>query len=186
MTDHVRPPYSDESREAGFAPSTPIETGADGCDSTAPLAFRSAGVQDIPRLRELYAQLIPEATPARVNMEADLLSMTAFTESGELIVGHLEEEVIATCQVVFYRNLVRSPYKKALIDSVVVDSRYRNCGFGTDLLRWTARLAAENGCSIVQVVAGFERLAGQAVYKKTGFTRYGVGLICRLPPKEPL
>ena len=140
---------------------------------TAALNIRFATVEDIPRLHHLYRQLVPEKNPSEDDMRATLLHILEHLESVSIIVAELGDTLVATCQIIVYDNLIRSPQKKAVLDSVVVDEPFRNRGIGTRMIRWAVSELEQRECAIIYVSFADNRDVAPKLYKKAGFEPFG-------------
>ena len=150
-------------------------------DAPPDLEFRVARHADIPRLQALYRQLIPEERPAEEDMRDALEAIMAESEAVLIVIGELGGSIVATCQLVTYHNLIRAPFKKAVIDSVVVDAPFRHRGIGTAMIRWIIDHVKQRECSIVLVSSSSSREIAPYLYRKVGFEAFGTAfsLDCR-------
>ncbi|MGB0671893.1 MAG: GNAT family N-acetyltransferase [Rhodospirillales bacterium] len=135
--------------------------------------FRIATADDVPRLHDLYRQLIPDADPDETLMVKALETLFARDDAVYIVMAEVDGLPIATLQLIVYENLIRVPFKKAIIDSVVVDEPYRHQGHGTALVEWSLDHLTSLNCSIVTVSTAFHRDVAPKLYEKTGFTRFG-------------
>jgi len=143
------------------------------------LEFRKAVYTDIPALQNLYEQLIPEVKTDPEKM-AETLAQVMNTDNNHIVIGVLRGRVIATCQIVIYENLIRTPRRKAVIDSVVVDEYYRGVGIGTAMMEWVMQLLAEKGCSHIGVASRFSRTVAHYFYQKLKFEKFGYYYLFRI------
>lgn len=95
------------------------------------------------------------------------------TPSMGVVVVSLNEVVVGTCQLVVYENLVRTPWRKAIIDSVVVDASVRNQGIGKALMQWAVAHLQSQGCATIAVSSAFIRKAAHGMYRGLGFSTFG-------------
>lgn len=152
------------------------------------MRFRSAILADIPALQDLYAQLIPDEEPTGDDMRATLERILADPDDGEIVVCEIDGQVVATCQLIVYDNLVRTPYKKAMIDSVVVDEGHRHHGIGSAMMAWSVEELRRRHCSKIIVSTAFARVEAHAMYDKLGFDHTGHSFImtCKAPDAPAL
>lgn len=141
------------------------------------LRFRTAVVSDIPALQRLYGQLVPDAEPSGDDMRDTLSRILADPDDGQIVVGDVDGISVATCQLVVYDNLVRTPYKKAMIDSVVVDADYRHRGIGSAMMDWSIAELRRRGCSKIIVATAHSRREAHEMYDKLGFDRFGLSFV---------
>ena len=137
------------------------------------LTIRLATVDDIPPLHDLYRQLVPERDPSEDDMRATLMHILEHLESVSIIVAEIGGQIVATCQIIVYDNLIRSPQKKAVLDSVVVDEPFRNRGIGTRMVKWAIAEMKRRDCAIIYVSFADKRDVAPRLYKKVGFEPFG-------------
>ena len=148
------------------------------------LTFRRATEDDVEALRDLYVQLIPDARPTPDAMRATLRDINANPRSGMVVVGELDGRVVATCQLVTYCNLVRSPRVKAQVDSVVVDSDLRGRGIGKCMMNWCLAKLREHNCARIIVATAYTREIAHKLYSRLGFVQSGYSFVLDGPPIE--
>lgn len=141
------------------------------------LRFRTADVSDIPALQRLYGQLVPDEEPAGDDMRETLTRLLADPDDGTIVVCDLGGVPVGTCQLIVYDNLVRTPFKKAMIDSVVVDAGHRHRGIGSAMMDWAIGELRRRGCSKIIVATAFSRLEAHDMYDKLGFDRFGLSFV---------
>lgn len=113
-------------------------------------------------------------------MTATLEQMRAEPQHGSVIVAELDGEIVATCQLVVYRNLIRTPHTKAMIDSVVVSDAHRQGGIGTRMMHWAVEHLRDMGCSKVIIATAYSRKVAHQFYEVIGFEPFGVSFIWSL------
>jgi len=134
--------------------------------------IRSASLLDLAALQELYKILIPDESPNLSDMEICFRNILSSPLNDVLVFEH-EQNVVATCQIIIYENLVRTPARKATIDSVVVHPDLRGAGVGKALIKEAVRRLQEQGCKTIGVSSGFRRDVAHELYMKLGFHRHG-------------
>ncbi len=147
-------------------------SGESDLDSRA-VEFRLGTLADLDQLLVLYAQLIPEQTPALPLARECLTRILNDSGHGWIAVAEYEGKVIATCQAVIYANIIRAPQPKAMIDSVVVDAARRGQGIGKGLMHWTMQELRARDCGLVLVATSFKRLVAHKLYEDLGFAAFG-------------
>jgi GNAT superfamily N-acetyltransferase len=88
--------------------------------------------------------------------------------------------VVGCCQLIIYRNLIRSPYQKAVIDSVIVDELHQYDGLGKLLIRKVLEYANQQNVGKVQLISSFPRIQAHSFYEKMNFKKIGYGFILDL------
>src|SRR5262245_58711988 len=66
-----------------------------------------------------------------------------------LLVAEKEEKVVGTLQLTIIPNISFSGGLRALIEAVMVDSRYQGQGIGSQMIAWAITRAREKGCRFV-------------------------------------
>jgi len=107
------------------------------------------------------------------DMDKELSEILSHPHRGWISVCLQQDQVIATCQTVIYSNLIRAPFSKAVIDSVVVDEGFRNRGIGYALMEWTMELLHKERCERVMVSTAFSRTVAHRLYEGMGFDQFG-------------
>ena len=133
------------------------------------VTIRHAGPGDISRLQELYHQLVPDEDPDPREMQKTLSHILDNLQSVSIIVAENRDGIVATCQTIVYDNLIRTPQKKAVVDSVVVDMPFRNCGIGTKMVSWAVEDLKRRHCKVIYVSFADNRDVAPRLYRKVGF-----------------
>ncbi|MEK9723874.1 MAG: GNAT family N-acetyltransferase [Rhodospirillaceae bacterium] len=137
------------------------------------IAFRLALPEDVETLHDLYLQLIPDEDPDTTDMRAALEIIPDNPLFGQIVIGEYAGAIIATCQVIEYDNLIRSPQRKAMIDSVVVADGYRHRGIGTKMMQWVLDNLGNATTSKIIVLTAYTRKEAHGLYGKMGFDQTG-------------
>ncbi len=141
------------------------------------IAFRSAVPDDIEPLHDLYRELIPDEDPDTADMRAALVAILDNPRFGEIVIGELNGLIVATCQFISYDNLIRSPQRKAMTDSVVVKNGYRHRGIGTIMMQWVLDNLGSETTSKFIVSTAYNRKEAHGLYEKMGFDQSGYSYI---------
>ena len=147
------------------------------------ITFEEARLTDLPTIIQLLNQLVPEQKNELGLMLVDL-SESIKSNYNKWFVIRLNGQTVACCQLVIYRNLIRSPYKKAIIDSVIVDENYQYIGIGRILIKKTLEYARENNVGKVQLISSYPRVSAHSFYEKLNFKNVGYGFILDLNSVE--
>ena len=137
------------------------------------LIVNYATVSDAPSLVVLYHQLFPSREIKERDIVNYINSSINEQQNQRVLVIKLNNIIIGTCQVVIYRNPIRQPLKKGIIDSVVIDESNRNNGFGKYLIRAAISELLKDGCETIAVIVGHHRKEGRRLYESLGFLNYG-------------
>ncbi len=145
------------------------------------LNFRRAKRDDLPEIvrmladdflgnsRERYENPLPESyIKAFEEIEAD--------KNNELIVAEKGGEIIGTLQLTFTPSLSFQGGKRATIESVRTDGKYRGQGIGKQLMKWAIERAKEENCAFVQLTTNSERADAHRFYENLGFTGSHLGM----------
>ena len=149
------------------------------------LKFRQAKREDLPELvrmladdflgtkRERYENPLPESyVKAFEEIEAD--------KNNELIVAENDGEIIGMLQITFTPSISFQGSKRATVESVRVDKKYRGCGIGKELMRWAIERARGENCHILQLTTDGERKDAHRFYENLGFAGTHLGMKLKL------
>ena len=147
----------------------------------APLCFRRATREDVPAIvallaadplgakRESYASPLPASYYAAFEaIDRD--------PNNELVVGEIEDRVVAVLQMTFIPYLTYRGGRRALIEGVRVASEIRSRGIGRTLFEWAIERARERGCHMVQLTSDKARPDAIRFYESLGFVASHEGL----------
>ena len=139
------------------------------------ITIRKATRQDLPRILELYEELIE----GKQDISSDRLDRI-FTEiSGipnfEFLVAEKDGFIAGTLYFQIIPNLTHNARPWAYVENVVVDSRYRRLGIGRLLMDYVIRRAQEAGCHKVQLHSNNKRLEAHQFYRSLGFEDSALG-----------
>ena len=145
------------------------------------LSIRKAKIDDLQTIvhmladdflgsqREKLKDLLPESyVKAFREIEAD--------PNNELIVAELDSEVIGTLQLTYTPSLSFQGGKRATVESVRVDARYRGQGIGREMMIWAMERAREKGCVSMQLTSHADRKDAHRFYENLGFNATHVGM----------
>lgn len=142
-------------------------------------AIEEARLTDIEGIKKLLIQLVPEQNPQYGLMLVDLSESIKSNYNKWFVIRH-NDNVVGCCQLIMYRNLIRSPYQKAVIDSVVVDENHQYSGFGKLLIEKVLEYAHQHNVGKVQLISGYQRIQAHSFYEKMNFRKVGYGFILDL------
>lgn len=94
----------------------------------------------------------------------------------ELVVIEINNEVIGVLQLSFLRYLTFQGGKRAQIEGVRVDQRYRSAGVGKRLFVWAIERAQQEQCHLVQLTTNKSRPEAMRFYERLGFVASHEGL----------
>src|SRR5687768_8427175 len=138
------------------------------------LKFRQATHKDLPEIvrmladdflgesRERYENPLPEGyVKAFEEIEAD--------KNNELIVAETDGKVIGTLQITFTPSISFQGGKRAGVESVRVDERYRGRGIGRELMLFAIDRARAEKCVSMQLTTNADRTDAHRFYENLGF-----------------
>lgn len=149
------------------------------------LKFHQATREDLPEIvrmladdflgsqRERYENPLPESyLKAFEEIEAD--------KNNELIVAEKDGEIIGTLQITFTPSISFQGGKRATVESVRVDEKYRGQGIGKELMLFAINRAREENCVSMQLTTNAERTDAHRFYENLGFKGTHLGMKMKL------
>jgi len=136
---------------------------------------RAATEEDIPRILELYGELVittSEAESSKVTSEGDYQRIFADIRdhSGhELLVAEEQGEVVGSVVLLIVPNLSHGALPWAVVENLVVDQRYQGKGFGRLLMEYVVVRAKEAGCYKIGLSSDKRRREAHRFYSSLGF-----------------
>ncbi|WP_070000982.1 GNAT family N-acetyltransferase [Cellulosilyticum sp. I15G10I2] len=85
------------------------------------------------------------------------------------IVVEKEGILIATCNITIIKNLTRCARPYGLIENVVTHKKYRNKGFGKQVIKKAVEVAMNNNCYKVMVLTSSKKDETLNFYRSSGF-----------------
>ncbi|HEX9962624.1 MAG TPA: GNAT family N-acetyltransferase [Pyrinomonadaceae bacterium] len=145
------------------------------------LKFRQAKREDLPeivrmlsddflgRARERYETPLPESyIKAFEEIEAD--------KNNELVIAEIDGAVVGTLQITFTPSISFQGGKRATIESVRVDEKYRGRGIGKELMKRAIERAKQENCFTVQLTTNADRADAHRFYENLGFKGSHLGM----------
>jgi len=145
------------------------------------LKFRQATREDISEIVRMLAEDFLGAARERYETPLPESYVKAFEEieadkNNELIVAETNGEIIGTLQITFTSSISFQGGKRATVESVRVDAKYRGQGIGKQLMQWAINRAREENCLLLQLTTNSERSEAHRFYKNLGFTGSHLGM----------
>jgi GNAT superfamily N-acetyltransferase len=94
----------------------------------------------------------------------------------QVLVGDVDGEVVATCQVAWLRRLIYDGALICQVESVRVSSRVRGRGLGAELMAYLCAEARRRRCARVELTTNRRRDRAQRFYERLGFVPSHVGM----------
>ena len=137
--------------------------------------IRKATRQDIPRILELYE----EFTGEKQNISSDAIERVfaeiVATPNQEFLVAEKDGLVLGTLFLQIVPNLSHDARPWAILENMVVDSRYRRLGIGRLLIEYALIRCREAGCYKVQLLSNKKRQEAHQFYRSVGFEDSALG-----------
>ena len=158
--------------------------------------FRQAKREDLPEIvrmladdflgatRERYETPLPESyIKAFEEIEADKNNelIVALVSEPPAVAGGLTEQIasetiVGTLQITFTPSISFQGGKRATVESVRVDEKYRGQGIGKELMLWAIERARRENCFAVQLTTNAERANAHRFYENLGFRGSHLGM----------
>ena len=145
------------------------------------LSIRKAKIDDLQTIVHMLADDFLGSQREKLQDSLPESYVKAFREieadpNNELIVAELDGEVIGTLQLTYTPSLSFQGGKRATVESVRVDARYRGQGIGREMMIWAMERARENGCVSMQLTSHADRKDAHRFYENLGFKSTHVGM----------
>jgi ribosomal protein S18 acetylase RimI-like enzyme len=145
------------------------------------LKFRQATREDLPEIVRMLADDFLGATREQYENPLPESYVKAFEEikadkNNELIIAEKGGGIIGTLQITFTPSISFQGGKRATIESVRVDEKYRGQGFGKELMEWAIGRAREENCVAVQLTTNSDRKEARRFYEDLGFKGSHLGM----------
>ncbi len=136
--------------------------------------FRKANEEDLPAIVRLLAddELGTQRERFAEPLPADYYKAFAAIEAqggNQIILAIDGQTVIACLQLTIIPGLARQGMKRAQIEGVRVDQRYRGKGVGEDLFKEAIAIAKSEKCGLVQLTTDKQRDEAHRFYQRLGF-----------------
>jgi len=153
----------------------------------APLLIRRAQRDDVPAIVRLLAadDFGRGREDARSPLpDAYYAAFDAIQHDGcnELVVVEIGGQVAGTLHLTIIPYLTYQGGRRAQIEAVRVDERYRNQQVGRRLLEWAIARARERCCHLVQLTTDKRRRDAHRFYERLGFVASHEGMKLHLTP----
>jgi GNAT superfamily N-acetyltransferase len=145
------------------------------------IKFRQARREDLPEIVRMLADDFLGATRERYENPLPESYIRAFEEieadkNNELIVAEIDGAIVGTLQITFTPSVSFQGGKRATVESVRVDGKYRGQGIGKKLMEWAITRAREENCLALQLTTNAERADAHRFYENLGFKGSHLGM----------
>ena len=136
---------------------------------------RLAVEEDIPPILALYRQLVIDISSGELEHDASpqeyrrTLAKMRSLPCLELLVAEHDGEVVGTMMLLIVPNLSHRASSWALVENLVVDSRYRRRGCGKLLMDYAVDKARASGCYKIGLASDNRREEAHKFYLSLGF-----------------
>jgi GNAT superfamily N-acetyltransferase len=132
------------------------------------LGVRPAARSDGQAVTRLLAQLHP-AFPPDPRMADEVIGAALSDPHRTLLVATVDDEVVATGDLIVVPNMTHGGHPWAVVENVVVDGAWRHRGIGRALFDEIDALTRAAGCYMVQLLSLDHRLEAHAFYAAIGY-----------------
>jgi ribosomal protein S18 acetylase RimI-like enzyme len=145
------------------------------------LKFREATREDLPEIVRMLADDFLGAQRERDENPLPDSYVEAFEEieadrNNELIVAEKDGAVIGTLQITFTPSISFQGGKRATVESVRVDARFRGQGIGRELMLFAIDRAKAENCVSMQLTTNADRTDAHRFYENLGFQKSHLGM----------
>jgi len=145
------------------------------------LKFRQATRKDLSEIVRMLADDFLGTTRERYENPLPESYVKAFEEinadkNNELIVAEKDGKIVGTLQITFTPSISFQGGKRATVESVRVDDKYRGQGFGKELMKWAINRAREENCVAIQLTTNSDRKDAHRFYENLGFKGTHLGM----------
>ena len=145
------------------------------------LEIREAKREDLPEIVRMLADDFLGATRERFETPLPEAYVKAFEEieadkNNELIVVESGDGIVGTLQITFTPSISFMGGRRATVESVRVDKKYRGRSIGKELMVWAIRRARQENCFAIQLTTNADRTDAHRFYERLGFEGSHLGM----------
>lgn len=138
-------------------------------------SIRKAERQDLPRIVELYEELTEEKLSVSQDTVNRVFDEIEAMPNQEFLVAEKDGFVVGTLFVQITPNLSHGARPWAILENMIVDSRYRRQGIGRQLVESALERCREAGCYKIQLLSNKKRREAHQFYRTIGFEDSALG-----------
>jgi len=131
--------------------------------------IRAAERGDLQALLELYTHLHDNPYPeVDAHVENVWLGIMG-DRNHNILLGYVDEKLVASCVVVVIENLTRRQRPYAVIENVITHPDYRKRGYGSRILSAAKDIAVGNNCYKIMLMTGSKQESTLNFYRRAGY-----------------
>lgn len=149
------------------------------------LTFRQATREDLPEIVRMLADDFLGAKRERYENPLPESYVKAFEEiaadkNNELIVVETGGAVVGTLQLTVTPSISFQGGRRATVESVRIDEKYRGQGIGRELMLFAIERARQKNCVSMQLTTNLDRADAHRFYENLGFEGTHLGMKLKL------
>ena len=126
------------------------------------MVVKNLGINDVENAKRIYKESFKKDS---VRFNNHFLNIFGVYKNG----------LLGLCQIDYIDNCFEHE-RIAFINSVCVDSKYRNMGVATYLLTEIEKIVRENGCNSIMLTSSSKRKIANHLYERLGFVVYNTNV----------
>jgi GNAT superfamily N-acetyltransferase len=124
--------------------------------------------EHLPKILELYKQLLPEEDPININY-ANKIWEEIEQNNIKYFIAIENNKIISSCYLSIIPNLTRNGKSNGFIENVITDEKYRKKGIGKRIIKMAIEYGKQNNCYKIILQSSFKRKKNHIFYEKCGF-----------------
>lgn len=102
----------------------------------------------------------------------------------KVLVAEENNELIGTCSLIIIDNFGHYGAKLAVVESVIVDEKYRGQGVGKLMMSHTMELAKKERCYKLMLSSNKKRRMAHKFYENLGFEQHGISFMVEVQKND--
>jgi GNAT superfamily N-acetyltransferase len=123
--------------------------------------------EHLPKILELYKQLLPEEDPININ-DANKIWEKIEQNNIKYFIAIENNKIISSCYLAIIPNLTRNGKSNGFIENVITDKEYRKKRIGKGLIKMAVEYGKQNNCYKIILQSSFKRKENHIFYEKCG------------------
>jgi GNAT superfamily N-acetyltransferase len=132
------------------------------------IKYSIARKEHLPKILELYKQLISEEIPIDINV-ANKIWEKIENSSIKYFIAVENGIIISSCYLAIIPNLTRNGKSNGFIENVITDEKYRKKGIGKKVIEMAIEYGKQNNCYKIILQSSYKRKENHIFYEKCGF-----------------